>query len=170
MNLTIFLIHTYWDLRNLCHHLRWAFVICRRTLKIKLIRSSMISMEKYDCFGGGIIHPNLFCSLFLKIFTSLINFFYFKTKLRRWNFCCWVTLLYLNLFLNFFPLLSIILYLKMIISYLKILETYRYWSIHNLNWCFWETNYRLYPYLFILQSYSKVYSRINDLNIYAKKK
>ncbi len=71
-------------------------------VEIELIRLSLISIEKNNCFGCRIINSNNFCCLFILKFTYLIRSFSFNTKVKRWNFFCWVILLYLFKALYFF--------------------------------------------------------------------
>lgn len=94
--------------------------------KIELIWFSMIAIEEDNGFGCGIVDAHSFSCLNKNMFTSLISNFSLSTSVRRRNFCCWVTLLYLHEFLPLFICCVIIIewkynnYFKIIMQHLQI--------------------------------------------------
>ena len=63
--------------------------------EVELVGLISMAVEEEDGFRCGIVDSNYFRCLTNILFTSLINIFSSRTRLRRWNFFCWVILLYL---------------------------------------------------------------------------
>lgn len=79
-------------------------------LEWKLVWFVEISVEEHDSFGGGVVDADYLCCLRLNRFTYLINNFWCRTRVSRWNFFCCVTLLYLYIDLQAFMLKLLILF------------------------------------------------------------
>lgn len=64
-------------------------------LEGELVGFIEVAVEEHDGLGGGVVDANNSGCLGLNSFTYLINNFWWRTRVSRWNFFCWVTLLYL---------------------------------------------------------------------------
>lgn len=84
-----------YDIREGRHDSLGATLSHEIALKVKLIRFTVISMEEDDCLGSGVVNPNYLCCLHISKRTYLISNFSLRTRVSRWNFFCWVILLYL---------------------------------------------------------------------------
>jgi hypothetical protein len=56
----------------------------------------VVAVEEDDGFGGGVVDMDQFCGLRNGGVTCLMSILSLRTRVSRWNFCCCVTLLYLQ--------------------------------------------------------------------------
>lgn len=72
--------------------------------EVKLIGLTLIAMEEDDRLGSWVINGDYLGSLNERLLTSLMSSLSLSTSVSRWNFFCWVILLYLQYFLPFLGL------------------------------------------------------------------